>query len=705
MNKNKIAFIICVLDENQYIRCSSCINNLEIPTGIQVDVISVREKNNIAQAYNIGASLTDAKYKVYLHSNTYILNRSMIKDVIDIFSNDSKIGLIGVVGAKRLPESGVWWNDIGKVGEVKILRNGTNEYYYKLNNVIEKYEIVEAVDGLIMATQFDINWREEVFDSLFFYDISQCMEFKKKGFQIVVPRQENTWCIHDEGVGVNSNFGNDAEKYRSILLREYPIIKDRNIFESEDLFAFNREEGMNILIQNRKMLEEYVSLMKSSLISGDYESVARYAHSFATKTSWNSYHPGFYQSPEIENMLLECADKLQVENNIIKRNSRGKRQVLHVISEGYSVGGHTRLAKNWIKSDKDSVHSLITTWQIGSAPQWILDEVKESGGWTFSLETVSDKFIERAAKLRKLAYEWADIVVLHIHMMDPIPVMAFGLDGGPPIIYMNHGDHCFWLGASIADLVVDLRPSGQKLTLTRRSCRNSFILPIPLQPKKDYERNEIRQKYGIDSNETVILTIASNYKFRSLNNYNYINIINDVVKKVENCRVYIIGPKDIGKWHEINVETNGKIKALGVLTDIEELYQIADIYLDCFMIGSMTSLLDASKYGIPIIKFANRHCPILTEYDDEFEVCTFNNLNDIIQEINEIKNCNTETCLKHDKITDSIVKNHILETKEKIQAIYDSVDNHTVNRELKISNNTEDYDLFWSLLISRGYVF
>lgn len=61
------------------------------------------------------------------------------------------------------------------------------------------------------------------------------------------------------------------------------------------------------------------------------------------------------------------------------------------------------------------------------------------------LETVSGKYMERAARLKKLAYEWADIVVLHMHMMDPIPVIGFGIDGGPPIIYMNHGDHCFWL--------------------------------------------------------------------------------------------------------------------------------------------------------------------------------------------------------------------------------------------------------------------
>lgn len=704
MNNNKIAFIICVLNENQFKVCNSYIDDLEIPLGIEIDIISIKLNKSIAEAYNIGLNQTDAKYKIYLHSNTYIINKTIIKDILDIFASNEQIGLIGVVGAKRLPASGLWWNDVGKVGEVDILNNGVKQYY-KLNNIIEKYEIVEAVDGLIIATQFDIKWKEELFDGLYFYDIAECMEFNKKGFQVIVPRQEKTWCIHDWGSEVDNNLQNETEKYRQIFLKEYSIIQNRNISKSKDLFDFNREEAMNILVQNRKNLENYFYSMKNSLGLSDYEGVAKNAYDFATRASWSVYHPDFYQSPEIENMLLECASKLPTEDYIIKGRNSKKRKVLHVLSEGYSTGGHTRLAKNWIKSDPDSIHSLVTTWQIKSTPQWLLDEIKNSGGWISSLEAVSDKYVERAAKLRKLAYEWADIVVLHMHMMDPIPVIAFGIDDGPPIIYMNHGDHLFWLGASIADLVIDLRPSGQKLTLTRRSCNNSCILPIPLDFKKDFNRNEIRKKYEINQNEIIILTIASNYKFRSINSHNYLNIVKDIVNKVDNCKVYIIGPNDTGKWHEINIETGGKIKALGVVTEIEEFYQMADIYLDCFMMGSMTSLLDASKYGLSIIKFTNSHCPILTEFDEEFEVCSYNNINDIIQEINKIKSGNIETYEKYKSINNAIEKNHISDTQEKIKNIYSRLDNHRVNRKLTISNGTEDYDLFWILLINRGYVY
>ncbi|WP_160687136.1 glycosyltransferase [Clostridium sp. C2-6-12] len=704
MKENKIAFIICVLDEGQIIKCNSCINDLEVPLGIDIEMINIKVNKSIAEAYNIGMNQTDAKYKVYLHSNTYITNKKIIRDLLDIFQSSNKIGLIGVVGTKRLPESGLWWNDPGKVGEVNILNNGKKQYY-KLNNIMEKYEIVEAVDGLIMATQIDIKWREDIFDGLYFYDMASCMEFNKRGFEVIVPRQEETWCIHDWGNEIDNNLSNDTEKYRQVFLKEYPIIVTRSSSRNDDLFNFNRNEAMNLLVQNRKVLENHFYEMKNSFEARDYEGVANKAYEFAAKASWSIYHPDFYQSPEIENMLIECASKIPTENYGINSQKEEKRKVLHVLSEGYSTGGHTRLAKNWIKSDTDSIHSLVATWQLRSTPGWLINEVKNSGGWVTSLETVSDKFCERAKALRKLAYEWADVVVLHMHMMDPIPVMAFGVEGGPPVIYMNHGDHLFWLGASIADLVADLRPSGQELTLTRRSCKNSCILPIPLEPKKFYNKKEIREKYNIDENELVILTIASNYKFRSINNHNYIEIVKNIVNKIDNCKVYIIGPNDIGKWHEVNVETGGKIKALGVVTEIDEFYQLADIYLDCFMMGSMTSLLDGSKYGLSIIKFTNNHCPILTEFDEEFKECSYKNVEGIIEEIKLIKEGNIETLNKHKKINASIEKNHILDTKEKIKDMYNRLSTHKVNKNLIISNRTEDNDLFWIYLIGRGYVF
>jgi hypothetical protein len=62
------------------------------------------------------------------------------------------------------------------------------------------YETVQVVDGLLMVTQYDLPWREDLFQSWHFYDASQCMEFAKAGYTVAVPKQEKPWCLHDSGI-------------------------------------------------------------------------------------------------------------------------------------------------------------------------------------------------------------------------------------------------------------------------------------------------------------------------------------------------------------------------------------------------------------------------------------------------------------------------------------------------------------------------
>ena len=42
---------------------------------------------------------------------------------------------------------------------------------------------------------------KDLFDGWDFYDISQCQEFRRTGYKVVVPKQEEAWCIHDDGYG------------------------------------------------------------------------------------------------------------------------------------------------------------------------------------------------------------------------------------------------------------------------------------------------------------------------------------------------------------------------------------------------------------------------------------------------------------------------------------------------------------------------
>ena len=45
-----------------------------------------------------------------------------------------------------------------------------------------------------MATQYDVPWREDLFDGFDFYDVSQSFEFRKAGYTVGVPVQRDA-CV------------------------------------------------------------------------------------------------------------------------------------------------------------------------------------------------------------------------------------------------------------------------------------------------------------------------------------------------------------------------------------------------------------------------------------------------------------------------------------------------------------------------------
>lgn len=216
MDDKKVCFIIPVNDEIEYYQCWLLINAIKIPNGLSIDIIPIRNASSMCEAYNIGMKSSDAKYKFYLHQDTFIVNMNLIKEVLSIFQNDESIGMIGICGAKNLPKSGIWWDSPTTVGKV-FEKNGNFVYLLAFHEIDSDYEVVDAIDGLIMITQYDIEWREDIFDNWHFYDISQSFEFKKKGYNTVIPNQLSPWCMHTRG---NTNM-EIYELYRKKFIETY----------------------------------------------------------------------------------------------------------------------------------------------------------------------------------------------------------------------------------------------------------------------------------------------------------------------------------------------------------------------------------------------------------------------------------------------------------------------------------------------------
>ena len=217
LDPHKVAFISCVNDESWYSESLLYQKQLELPDGMTAEYIPVRGARSMCEGYNIGMRQSDAKYKIYLHQDVLVVNRQLIADIMRIFRDES-VGLIGVIGAKALPATGIWWDSLRVVGRVLHACEPESIVESVCQEQESTDQVVEAVDGLIMMTQYDLPWREDLFQDWHFYDISQCKEFARAGCKTVVPFQKEFWTIH---CPKEKPLAKAYHKYQRAFLREY----------------------------------------------------------------------------------------------------------------------------------------------------------------------------------------------------------------------------------------------------------------------------------------------------------------------------------------------------------------------------------------------------------------------------------------------------------------------------------------------------
>lgn len=219
LDPNTFCFILCSNNKTYLEECLYYISLLHVPEGYCVDIISIPDATSMTSGYNEAMAASNAKYKIYLHQDVFILYSDFLQAILDIFQYDSTIGMIGMVGTVNLPCGAVMWFG-PREGQLYGLHQPAYEYTSYHYHLSEGLHVAEAIDGLMMITSVDLPWREDKFDGWDFYDISQSLEFRKAGYKIVVPEQSNPWCMHDDEILNLARYNH----YRKICIMEYPEV-------------------------------------------------------------------------------------------------------------------------------------------------------------------------------------------------------------------------------------------------------------------------------------------------------------------------------------------------------------------------------------------------------------------------------------------------------------------------------------------------
>ncbi len=215
INDKKICFIICSNNKMLMDECALYLNRLFIPNGYSVEICVITDARSMTEGYNRAMDASDAKYKIYLHQDVFIINRWILFNILELFEQDNNIGMIGLVGTDHISDSGIMWagHYIGVMYN-DLVTSWSEDH----SDMPRGYVNVEAVDGFFIATDKDVRWREDLFDGFDFYDVSQSCEFRKKGYKVIVPFQNDPWCVHDDGQILNFEKYNH---YRKIFINNY----------------------------------------------------------------------------------------------------------------------------------------------------------------------------------------------------------------------------------------------------------------------------------------------------------------------------------------------------------------------------------------------------------------------------------------------------------------------------------------------------
>jgi glycosyltransferase involved in cell wall biosynthesis len=319
------------------------------------------------------------------------------------------------------------------------------------------------------------------------------------------------------------------------------------------------------------------------------------------------FHTGRFADGSIENIGFQIGSMLTSRNfhlNYFPRSAavnNRRRHILHVTCFVLAVGGHTRMLYHWIKNDRSSVHSVVLLDQTEPIPQWFSKALAFGGGELIQLPPNLPS-CQKALRLITLARQNADLVILHHIWYDVVPTVAFACGDCPPVAVLNHADHVFWLGSSVADMVISLRTAGADHTARRRFISCNAVLPIPLPDQPSTRsRSDAREALGIGESEVVLLSVGRGTKYYPNGSFDFIATVSKILNSQKNAHLYIVGESAEGIRPYLRTEIHNRLHFVGILEDPSLFRDAADVYLESFPFGSTTSLLEAALKGLPVV--------------------------------------------------------------------------------------------------------
>jgi glycosyltransferase involved in cell wall biosynthesis len=297
-------------------------------------------------------------------------------------------------------------------------------------------------------------------------------------------------------------------------------------------------------------------------------------------------HIGIYADPELERGLTEALESLGIPHD--RRHSQ-HRGVLHLATEVYPWGGHTRVIERLVGC---GLGDAVATLSPMPAP--VRAALRDRCRVVDSLEG-SDR-IETVRRIVAAGRGYG-AVVLHIHPFDIASAVAAGILArrGVRILLYNHADHGFGFGFAPAEKVLELSKYGWGKAPQRGIEGKQAYVGIPVESPA--------VPPGAVRKSRHVLSSGWSPKFKPFREINAAAFIEALVDRLDgDVRFDVVGPGGREPpFRDLRRSARRRVTFHGLLPHerFTELLAESGVYVDSFPQGNGTGFVEALLSGAP----------------------------------------------------------------------------------------------------------
>lgn len=404
-------------------------------------------------------------------------------------------------------------------------------------------------------------------------------------------------------------------------------------------------------------------------------------------------HPGIFCSSVIENELLKIAEQIPCP----PVQSFDSNSFLHVLTEGYETGGHTRVIERWIEnSNLSNKYSIVfTNPKMKNIPLTLKEQVLKRGGNIFYCDANTQR--DRASQLRQISQKF-EYIIMHIHMDDTVPILAYGTEKFTrPVICYNHSQHTLWLGASVVDLLLETTESIDNFSWKRRGIDNNFYAGLPYYNNKilpSRDKSSAKLEIGLKKDCKLILSIGSAYKYIPVGNLDFCKFTEQILEQTkENVVFLIVGLSEKNQeWEVLKSKYTNRLFLIEFVNNkkLSVYYDAADLYIDSFPVPGGIAFTDAVMKGINAVVLESKF------FDTKLKKYFFVSYDKLIERTIDLL-YSTQNMFQDipDKLKKDDMKKWVVNAENIIKK---HTKQHRINKiDSSIENQgaIEEYDYFW----------